>query len=118
MGNQARMMTKFTEVPAPTRNFHNQLGQGAKVYSDIAAILGRLLTKAEHHERYEAIMKKKGTIHKYSNFDQYDDCKPKDDTANVDIEERGTAKFLRVICCMSLFILGVARPTDVYALFN
>ena len=118
MGNQARMMAKFTEVPTSTRNFPNRLGQGAKVYSDIAAILGRLPAKAEHRERYETIMKKKDTIYRYFNFDQYDDCKPKDDTANVDTEERDTAKFLRVICCMSLFILGAARPTDVHALFD
>merc|ERR1712010_135437 len=65
MGNQARVADNCTVVSTSTRNFPNRLGQGANVYlasselAAVAAILGRLPTKAEYLEQYEALGKKK-----------------------------------------------------------
>merc|ERR1712129_533977 len=98
MGNQARVAAKSTVVSTSTRNFPNRLGQGANVYlasaelAAIAAILGRLPTKAEYLEQYEALAKKKDTTYRYLNFDQYDNYKSKADTVDIDTEVRDTAK--------------------------
>jgi aconitate hydratase 2/2-methylisocitrate dehydratase len=98
MGNQARVAAKSTVVSTSTRNFPNRLGQGANVYlasaelAAIAAILGRLPTKAEYLEQYEALAKKKDTTYRYLNFDQYDNYKSKADTVDIDAEVRDNAK--------------------------
>merc|ERR1712151_1129561 len=79
MGNQARVADKTTVVSTSTRNFPNRLGQGANVYlasaelAAVAAILGKLPTKAEYLEMYSSLAKKKASTYKYLNFDQYDD---------------------------------------------
>merc|ERR1719401_701120 len=60
MGNQARVADKSTVVSTSTRNFPNRLGRGANVYlasaelAAIAAILGRLPSKAEYMSMYKA----------------------------------------------------------------
>jgi len=78
MGNQARIAPKSTAVSTSTRNFPNRLGQGANVYlasaelAAIAAILGKLPTKAEYLQMYEVLTKKKSTTYSYLNFDQQD----------------------------------------------
>merc|ERR1719458_1265153 len=64
MGNQARVADKATVVSTSTRNFPNRLGQGANVYlasaelAAIAAILGKLPTKAEYMELYNSLAAK------------------------------------------------------------
>ena len=63
-------------------------------------------------------MLRSSAYHVDFNVGQQDDCKLKDGKANIDAEEKRAAKSLRIICCMSLFILEAARPTNVYALFN
>merc|ERR1712113_1156428 len=74
MGNQARIAEKSTAVSTSTRNFPNRLGQGANVYlasaelAAIAAILGKLPTKAEYMELYTSLGKKKEQTYKYLNF--------------------------------------------------
>merc|ERR1711983_86917 len=71
MGNQARVEPKATVVSTSTRNFPNRLGQGANVYlasAELAAItslLGRLPTKEEYTEHYEALGKKKAETYRY-----------------------------------------------------
>jgi len=76
MGNQARVADKATVVSTSTRNFPNRLGQGANVYlasaelAAIAAILGRLPTKAEYLEMYKSLSSKKEETYRYLNFDQ------------------------------------------------
>jgi aconitate hydratase 2/2-methylisocitrate dehydratase len=78
MGNQARVAEKSTVVSTSTRNFPNRLGQGANVYlasaelAAIAAILGKLPTKAEYLKLYTSLAPKKAETYKYLNFDQYD----------------------------------------------
>merc|ERR1719432_387507 len=78
MGNQARIAPKSTAVSTSTRNFPNRLGQGANVYlasaelAAISAILGRLPTKEEYTNHYEALSKKKAETYRYLNFDQYE----------------------------------------------
>merc|ERR1719444_171328 len=79
MGNQARVADKSTVVSTSTRNFPNRLGQGANVYlssaelAAVAAIMGRLPTKEEYMEMYQALDKVHDTTYKYLNFDQYED---------------------------------------------
>merc|ERR1712076_228986 len=76
MGNQARVAPGCTVVSTSTRNFPNRLGQGANVYlasaelASIAAIMGKLPTKAEYLNLYETLSKKKDTTYTYLNFDQ------------------------------------------------
>merc|ERR1712088_1235364 len=90
MGNQARVADKSTVVSTSTRNFPNRLGQGANVYlasaelAAIAAILGKLPTKEEYMESYQALSSKKDTTYRYLNFDQYDDYTSK--AKNIEIE--------------------------------
>merc|ERR1719388_238159 len=60
MGNQARVADKSTVVSTSTRNFPNRLGQGANVFlasaelAAVAAILGKLPTKAEYLKMYDS----------------------------------------------------------------
>merc|ERR1712113_603449 len=78
MGNQARVADDCTVVSTSTRNFPNRLGQGANVFlasaelSAIAAIMGRLPTKAEYLEQYSSLASKKESTYKYLNFHQTD----------------------------------------------
>jgi len=98
MGNQARVAAKATVVSTSTRNFPNRLGQGANVYlasaelASIAAIMGRLPTKAEYLEKYQSLTKVKDSTYKYLNFDQYADYTKKADTVEIDAEVRDSAK--------------------------
>merc|ERR1712127_699058 len=90
MGNQARVADKTTVVSTSTRNFPNRLGQGANVYlasaelAAIAAIMGKLPTKAEYMESYRALVAKKSETYKYLNFDQYDDYTSKAKGVEID----------------------------------
>merc|ERR1711948_130044 len=65
MGNQARVADKATVVSTSTRNFPNRLGRGANVFlasaelASVAAIMGKLPTKAEYMELYGSLAKKK-----------------------------------------------------------
>merc|ERR1712014_552978 len=76
MGNQARIAEKSTVVSTSTRNFPNRLGQGADVFlasaelAAIAAIMGKLPTKDEYMESYQALSSKKDSTYKYLNFHQ------------------------------------------------
>eukprot|EP00928_Gymnodinium_smaydae_P033084 TRINITY_DN237_c0_g1_i3.p1 TRINITY_DN237_c0_g1~~TRINITY_DN237_c0_g1_i3.p1 ORF type:complete len:914 (+),score=247.60 TRINITY_DN237_c0_g1_i3:82-2823(+) len=78
MGNQARVADKATVVSTSTRNFPNRLGQGANVYlasaelAAVAAILGRLPSKAEYLEMMETLKSKQDSTYKYLNFDKVD----------------------------------------------
>merc|ERR1712045_467378 len=98
MGNQARVADKTTVVSTSTRNFPNRLGQGANVYlasaelAAIAAILGKLPTKAEYMEFYQALSSKKDTTYRYLNFDQYDDYTSKADKIDIEPEVKEGAK--------------------------
>merc|ERR1711992_50872 len=73
MGNQARIAEKSTAVSTSTRNFPNRLGQGADVFlasaelAAVAAIMGKLPTKEEYIEHYEALGKKKAETYRYLN---------------------------------------------------
>merc|ERR1719414_1847982 len=98
MGNQARVAAKSTVVSTSTRNFPNRLGQGANVYlasaelAAISAIMGRLPTKAEYIEHYEALGKKKAETYRYLNFDQYENYTAKADGIEIDADVREDAK--------------------------
>merc|ERR1740120_425013 len=76
MGNQARVADKATVVSTSTRNFPNRLGQGANVYlasaelASIAAILGRLPTKAEYQTFMSGVDATADDTYRYLNFDQ------------------------------------------------
>merc|ERR1712203_1248702 len=98
MGNQARVADKATVVSTSTRNFPNRLGRGANVYlasaelAAVAAILGKLPTKSEYMESYEALSQKKDTTYRYLNFDQYDDYTSKADKITIEPEVKEGAK--------------------------
>merc|ERR1719499_2316750 len=98
MGNQARVADKATVVSTSTRNFPNRLGRGANVYlasaelAAIAAIMGKLPTKAEYMESYQALSSKKDTTYRYLNFDQYDDYTSKADKIEIEPEVKEGAK--------------------------
>merc|ERR1712203_815939 len=98
MGNQARVADKTTVVSTSTRNFPNRLGQGANVFlasaelAAIAAIMGKLPTKSEYMESYEALSQKKDTTYRYLNFDQYDDYTSKADKITIEPEVKEGAK--------------------------
>merc|ERR1712066_994532 len=98
MGNQARVADKCTVVSTSTRNFPNRLGQGANVYlasaelAAIAAILGRLPTKAEYMELYNPLASKKDQTYSYLNFDQYEDYTKKANEVEIEAEAREGAK--------------------------
>merc|ERR1719223_2226464 len=98
MGNQARVADKATVVSTSTRNFPNRLGQGANVYlasaelAAVAAILGRLPTKAEYMELYSSLAANKDKTYSYLNFDQYADYTKKADEVQIDADLRETAK--------------------------
>jgi len=93
MGNQARVADKAKVVSTSTRNYPNRMGQGADVYlasaelAAIAAILGRLPTKAEYMDLYQSLNAKKDTTYTYLNFDQYEaySSKAKDITIEAEI---------------------------------
>jgi len=78
MGNQARVADKSSVVSTSTRNFPNRLGRGANVYlasaelAAVAAILGRLPTRAEYMEKASEIGKNAADTYKYLNFNQMD----------------------------------------------
>jgi aconitate hydratase 2/2-methylisocitrate dehydratase len=92
MGNQARVAEKTTVVSTSTRNFPNRLGQGANVYlasaelAAMAAIMGKLPTKAEYLEMYESLAPKKAKTYKYLNFDQYEDYVESAKSVTIDQE--------------------------------
>merc|ERR1719326_2093535 len=71
MGNQARVAEKATVVSTSTRNFPNRLGRGANVYlasaelAAVAAILGRLPTKAEYLQYHAHVHKSSAEIYRY-----------------------------------------------------
>jgi len=98
MGNQARVADKATVVSTSTRNFPNRLGQGANVYlasaelAAIAAILGKLPTKAEYMELYNTLAAKKDQTYSYLNFDQYEDYTKKAGEVEIEAEVRESAK--------------------------
>merc|ERR1712204_140538 len=98
MGNQARVAEKSTVVSTSTRNFPNRLGQGANVYlasaelAAIAAIMGKLPTKAEYMESYQALNSKKDQTYRYLNFDQYDDYTSKAKDIEIEADVKGSAK--------------------------
>lgn len=90
MGNQARVADKSTVVSTSTRNFPNRLGQGSNVYlasaelAAVAAILGRLPTKEEYLNMYDALAKKKDTTYTYLNFNTYTAYQSKADGVTID----------------------------------
>jgi len=98
MGNQARVADKAKVVSTSTRNFPNRLGQGADVYlasaelAAIAAILGRLPTKAEYMDLYNSLNAKKDTTYTYLNFDQYEAYSSKAKDITIDAEIMDGAK--------------------------
>merc|ERR1712087_523722 len=98
MGNQARVADKTTVVSTSTRNFPNRLGQGANVFlasaelAAIAAIMGKLPSKSEYMESYQALVQKKDATYRYLNFDQYDDYTSKADGVKIDTEVMESAK--------------------------
>merc|ERR1719499_825252 len=98
MGNQARVADKTTVVSTSTRNFPNRLGQGANVYlasaelAAIAAILGKLPTKAEYMELYNSLAAKTDQTYSYLNFDQYEDYTKKAKDVEIEAEVREGAK--------------------------
>merc|ERR1712226_57750 len=98
MGNQARVADKTTCVSTSTRNFPNRLGQGANVYlasaelAAVAAIMGRLPTKEEYLEPYQALSAKKDSTYRYLNFDTYEAYTSKADGFEIDSDVRDTAK--------------------------
>merc|ERR1711972_173845 len=98
MGNQARVADKATVVSTSTRNFPNRLGQGANVYlasaelAAIAAILGKLPTKAEYMELYGSLAKTKDKTYTYLNFDQYDTFTDKAKAVTIEPEVTEAAK--------------------------
>merc|ERR1711948_61559 len=98
MGNQARVADKATVVSTSTRNFPNRLGQGANVYlasaelAAIAAILGKLPTKAEYQELYNSLAAKKDHTYSYLNFDQYEDYTKKAQDVQIESDVREGAK--------------------------
>merc|ERR1711904_398352 len=61
MGNQARVADKATTVSTSTCNFPNRIGKGANVFlasaelASMAAVLGKLPTKEEYMEMYQAL---------------------------------------------------------------
>jgi len=97
MGNQARVAENSTVVSTSTRNFPNRLGQGANVYlasaelAAVAAILGKLPTKAEYMEFYSGLSKAKN-VYSYLNFDKYEDYTKKADTVTIEPEVKAAAK--------------------------
>merc|ERR1711972_937939 len=98
MGNQARVADKSTVVSTSTRNFPNRLGRGANVYlasaelAAIAAILGKLPTKAEYMELYGSLAKTKDKTYTYLNFDQYDTFTDKAKAVTIEPEVTEAAK--------------------------
>merc|ERR1712039_1106928 len=98
MGNQARVADKATVVSTSTRNFPNRLGQGANVYlasaelAAIAAVLGKLPTKAEYMEMINSLDAKKDQTYNYLNFDQYEDYTKKAKVVEIEAEVREGAK--------------------------
>merc|ERR1711879_930042 len=76
MGNQARVADKATVVSTSTRNFPNRLGRGANVFlasaelAAIAAVLGKLPTKAEYLNLHADIQKTASNTYRYLNFGQ------------------------------------------------
>lgn len=76
MGNQARVKDGATVVSTSTRNFPNRMGKDANVYlcsaelAAITAVLGRLPTPAEYHEKMAGINAMGADIYRYLNFDQ------------------------------------------------
>lgn len=76
MGNQARVRDGATVVSTSTRNFPNRMGKDANVYlssaelAAITAMLGRLPTVAEYHEKMKSLNAMAGELYRYLNFDQ------------------------------------------------
>merc|ERR1712226_644559 len=98
MGNQARVADKATVVSTSTRNFPNRLGQGANVYlasaelASIAAIIGKLPTKAEYMDLYQTLTKKKDSTYTYLNFDQNETYTSK--AKGVEMGDEKSSQFL------------------------
>jgi aconitate hydratase 2 / 2-methylisocitrate dehydratase len=78
MGNQASVSEGAAVFSTSTRNFDNRLGKGSQVYlgsaevAAVAALLGRLPTKAEYMEIVpnKITEKNKEGVYKYLNFHQ------------------------------------------------
>ena len=78
MGNQAQVSQGAAVFSTSTRNFDNRLGKGSQVYlgsaevAAVAALLGRLPTKAEYMEIVpkKITEKNKDGVYKYLNFHQ------------------------------------------------
>merc|ERR1712061_977621 len=98
MGNQARVADKATVVSTSTRNFPNRLGEGANVFlasaelAAVAAILGKLPTKAEYMELYGSLAKRKDQTYSYLNFDQYDTFTEKAKAVSIEPEVAEAAR--------------------------
>merc|ERR1712048_1015952 len=79
MGNQARVADNAYVISTSTRNFPNRLGQGANVFlasaelAAIAAIMGKLPTKAEYMESYQALSSTAADTYRYLNFNELPD---------------------------------------------
>lgn len=79
MGNQARVKEGATVVSTSTRNFPNRMGKNANVYlcsaelAAITAILGRLPSLQEYHEKMKTMNPFASDIYRYLQFDQLAD---------------------------------------------
>jgi aconitate hydratase 2 / 2-methylisocitrate dehydratase len=79
MGNQARVADNATVVSTSTRNFPNRLGKGANVYlssaelAAVAAILGKIPTKAEYLQHVDMLAAASGEIYRYLNFHEIEE---------------------------------------------
>jgi aconitate hydratase 2/2-methylisocitrate dehydratase len=83
MGNQARVPDAVTVFSTSTRNFDDRMGAGAKVFlgsaelGAMAASMGRLPTKEEYFEAFNAkIAPKMEKVYKYLQFDELAEYKP------------------------------------------
>ncbi len=76
MGNQARVRPNATVISTSTRNFPNRLGKGANVFlgsaelAAVAAILGKLPTRAEYMEYTRSLDPMSADIYRYLNFNE------------------------------------------------
>jgi aconitate hydratase 2/2-methylisocitrate dehydratase len=77
MGNQARVPDGVTVFSTSTRNFDDRMGNGARVFlgsaelGAVAAHLGKLPTRAEYFEAYQAkIAPRAEKVYRYLQFDE------------------------------------------------
>ncbi|MBK9519980.1 MAG: bifunctional aconitate hydratase 2/2-methylisocitrate dehydratase [Anaeromyxobacter sp.] len=83
MGNQARVPDAVTVFSTSTRNFDDRMGAGAKVFlgsaelGAMAATMGKLPTKAEYFEAFNAkIAPRADKVYRYLQFDELPEYQP------------------------------------------